>query len=132
MTERTRQARMPFFIMGSQRSGTTLLAMLLDAHPAIDVVDEDNRNFHFRHGPTFLLDFHRVRQHCLRCNHLVGFKAPRDTQRVDELFRTFAEAKILWLARPVEQVVNSDERTQLKRSDSPSKVTGAGTAPGDR
>ncbi|MHC4519482.1 MAG: sulfotransferase family protein [Planctomycetota bacterium] len=107
MTKRAGQARMPFFIMGSQRSGTTLLAMLLDAHPDIDVVDEDNPEFHFRRGPTLLLEFDRVRQHCSRCDHLVGFKAPRDTQRVDELLRTFTEAKILWVVRPVEPVVNS-------------------------
>jgi hypothetical protein len=93
--------------MGCQRSGTTLLTLILSMHPAVQVIDEPDTRFHVVSGETALLDFDLVEAASLRQRALLVFKAPRDTHRIDELFSHFRNARLLWLTRPVEPVVAS-------------------------
>lgn len=93
--------------MGSQRSGTTILSMILDVHPEISIIEEDNCGFHFQGSHTLLLDFTKAKTYKSETSRYIGFKAPRDTHRVNELFSTIPNTKIIWISRCVEPVVSS-------------------------
>lgn len=95
------------FIMGAQRSGTTLLGMILSANQKIQVVDEDNLAYHYQGGETLLLDLDAAANLCRTSRDSVCFKVPRDTHRIDEILTVFPEAKILWVTRSLFPTVAS-------------------------
>ena len=82
--------------MGCQRSGTTLLGLILNSHSEVTVIDENDNYFHKPSNLTILLDLNKVRsalQEPISQNHFI-FKAPRDTTRVDEIDSLFNSFKI--------------------------------------
>ena len=93
-------------ILGCQRSGTTVLAMSLDAHRDIELVEEDDTRFHFMCALTKRLDLKRVIENNPVVDNIVGFKSPRDSHRVKEI-AALPQVKVLWISRDVYQVVAS-------------------------
>ncbi len=72
---------MIFFIMGSQRSGTTLLGLVLAANPNIEITEENDLKYHYKGERTFLLDIDEVSTLDQQAEGCFGFKVPRDTHR---------------------------------------------------
>lgn len=83
------------------------MGLILDSHPRIKLIDEDDRSFHFVGDTTFLLDLERARCAQADSGSILCFKAPRDTFRVAELFRAMPRARLIWISRAVEQVAAS-------------------------
>lgn len=83
-----------FFIVGSQRSGTTLLRLILDSHPALTVYDEGEANGLIRSGRF-------ARQ------GLTGFKVPRWTHRYEFLNRKHPAASYIFMKRDIRSIVAS-------------------------
>ncbi len=96
-----------FIITGCQRSGTTLLGMALDAHARLTVIEEDNSQFHESIGETLLLKFQACRDYHPAGFNNIGFKAPRDSHRLEDFTRAYPVLKTLWLRRPAVQTVAS-------------------------
>jgi len=93
-------------ITGCQRSGTTLLGMILEAHPRIDLIDENNPHYHPVGEITYELDVEAAaKPH--RGNSVLGFKAPRDSHRVAEIVQGIPHLRVLWIERDILQVVSS-------------------------
>jgi len=103
-----------FIITGCQRSGTTLLGIILDAHQDIDIIEEDNGAFQERIGETLLLKFQNCIDYAASQAQHIGFKAPRDSHRMLSLKTKHPELKTLWLARPAVQVVASMIALEIK------------------
>src|SRR5204863_565536 len=97
-----------FFVAGCQRSGTTLLRLILECHPAVFCFDE--------------LDSYRVlstRSYAEPIvKYLVGFKIPRWAEQIDaEVLRDFGEPatarkiyngqKIIFITRDYRDVIVS-------------------------
>jgi len=96
-----------FVVTGCQRSGTTLLGMALEAHPRIDFMDESDRRFHTKGDLGRTLDLAAVVARVGSAGRLAGFKAPRDSHRVEEIDRALPSVRIVWVEREVRQVVAS-------------------------
>jgi hypothetical protein len=96
-----------FLILGCQRSGTTLLGMALQAHPGIDLIEENNPRFHNQYALTKQLNLHAVKEYAPEGCELVGFKSPRDSHRCEEIIRTIPRVRIVWISREIYQVVAS-------------------------
>jgi len=94
-------------ILGCQRSGTTLLGMILQAHSSVEVIEENNGRFHQIYALTRLLDLARVDSYQSTDAKLAVFKAPRDSHRICEIEQTLPQAKTIWVSREVNQVVAS-------------------------
>jgi hypothetical protein len=98
--ENTRKTRSQvfFFIIGSQRSGTTLTKLILDSHREFKVYDE------FQYGDSY----GRIKNKKYSQKHkFVGFKVPILTSRYAYLSRKFPGAKYIFLRRDILSVVNS-------------------------
>jgi len=102
------QLNQPVFIIGCQRSGTTLLNLMLDSHPNVHGVDE----MHFNAGHMREYMFGSAYRPC------VCFKLPTATHTVQEL-KTFPGVKILWALRDPRQVVASMLKLSLHLEDTP-------------
>lgn len=93
-----------FFILGCQRSGTTLLRLILDSHPDIVCYDEEV-------GYTAIEN--SVPTEELTAGHapaLLGFKLPIWTElfaEYPEFFERFGRDKVLFLDRDIHEVVAS-------------------------
>ncbi len=89
-------ANTPILITGCQRSGTTLLSLVLDSHPRIHSVDEADfdprRQGEYLESPEF--------------HPSVAFKLPSRAHRV-EAFAALPGARILWCRRDPRAVVAS-------------------------
>jgi len=83
-----------FIIAGCQRSGTTLLKLILDEHSQIDVIDEDVVGFH---GEK-IADFNRK-------DHVFGFKLPMVTNNLDLL--KSKNLKLVHIIRDPRDVIKS-------------------------
>lgn len=84
-----------FFIVGPQRSGTTLTELILDSHPKIAVFGEP--------GTYEKLDNHNPEPR----DHILGFKIPMWTHRWKYFQKEFPRAKILFMARDVKAITAS-------------------------
>jgi hypothetical protein len=96
-----------FLITGCQRSGTTLLAMALEAHPMIEMVEENDKRVHVEGNVTRELDFRAALSFAERRDQVVGFKSPRDSHRLDDLFAIHPSVRVLWIERDIRQTVSS-------------------------
>lgn len=94
------------FILGCQRSGTTLLAMLLNASSYVSLYDESinnvaNNNFRLRDESTIKSlierDWHKV----------LVFKALNDNQYAGNLLEYYGDTQGLWIYRCYQDTVNS-------------------------
>jgi hypothetical protein len=68
-------------VFGCQRSGTTLVYMLLTAHPMINGKDESECNFSFPKGSELLINYLHGKMTC--------FKLPTRTSELDLIIRKF-------------------------------------------
>lgn len=97
----------PFLITGCQRSGTTLLGMVLEAHPEIEIIEENNTRFHSHGKITRELDLPAVATHAPRRPALMtGYKCPRDSHRIREI-AAHDGFLVVWVVRQAKQVVSS-------------------------
>jgi hypothetical protein len=99
----------PVFILGKQRSGTTMLMRAFHRHPDMLVYDEHRDNAAF-------LDY-RIRSAETVRTLLVEAHFPAvcmkpicDSHRISELRKEFPEAHIIWLYRDFKDVANSSLR----------------------
>ena len=93
----------PILITGCQRSGTTLLSLILDSHPKIHGVDEvdyrnENLELYLRHS-----NYHPQ----------VVFKLPSFSSSV-ESFKLIPGLKVLWCIRDCRDVVSSMLKLSLR------------------
>ena len=94
-------------IFGCQRSGTTLLYMLLTSHPGITGKDEsENRNHNFPNGMALFRNHIRGQLTC--------FKLPTRTPDLKRV--RFPHAKIIWVTRSPLAVVSSMKSLYVEKS----------------
>jgi len=86
-------------ILGCQRSGTTLLLMLLTAHQKIRGKDEDESGFSFPGTFAFVGALLRGKKVC--------YKLPTRTHCLDLIMRRFPQATVIWISRDPLSVVSS-------------------------
>lgn len=96
-----------YFILGSQRSGTTLLGLCLEAHPDIELIEENDARFHQPYFLTRRIDLGLVNEYKPPCIKAICFKSPRDSHRVKSISLEINPVKILWMRRSVYEVVAS-------------------------
>lgn len=96
-----------FLILGSQRSGTSLLGMALEAHKNIELIEENNLEFHQQYALTKLIDLRAMSQYQSSRGIMTGFKAPRDSHRIKEFIDAIPDIKMIWISRNIYQVVAS-------------------------
>lgn len=90
-----------FFIVGCQRSGTTMLGLALDSHPDITIYDEPEA-------------YHRIRANDFIKRGYIGFKIPMWTHRHEYLISRYPNSKFIYLYRNIKSVVSS--MLKLQRS----------------
>jgi hypothetical protein len=97
----------PILITGCQRSGTTLLHLVLDSHPKIHSIDEmayaSDKVNDYLHSP----DFHPF----------VSFKLPRFASNLPFLTRFLSELKVLWCIRDPRDVIASMVHLHVKLNE---------------
>ncbi len=97
----------PILITGCQRSGTTLLHLILDSHPRIHSIDESgyaaDKVDDYLENP----DFHPF----------VSLKLPRFASNLACLTRNLSELKVLWCIRDPRDVIASMVNLHLKLSE---------------
>ena len=96
-----------YFILGSQRSGTTLLGLCLEVHPDVELVEEADTRFHQPYFFTKRIDLRCVNNYKPDKKRVICFKSPRDSHRVKAIRDEVDSAKILWMRRSVYEVVAS-------------------------
>jgi hypothetical protein len=118
-------------ILGSQRSGTTLMFLMLTAHPRVTGLDEIHAKFDLPPWPV------------VAANALAGkrtvYKLPTVTAKVNEIARAYPHSQLIWMIRHPFAVVASmrnlvfpDGRTWLdKYGLKEAQKTLAVTAPED-
>jgi hypothetical protein len=96
----------PVFIVGCQRSGTTMLVNVFRKSPECRVYNEGNKN------PAF--DYYRLRSNEIvkyliqkSKQSIVVFKPVLDSQHIDRLLDLFPHAKAVWMYRDYRDVVKS-------------------------
>lgn len=107
-----------FFILGCQRSGTTLVRLILESHSKISCIDEPE---------TYqrLLEFKK--NNSIEPNSLLGFKAPLITEQLNEAFfsdvsldfvipNKFKNVPRIFLVRDVRDTIVSMRRLQQGKS----------------
>ena len=95
----------PVFIVGVQRSGTTMLGECLEMNPEImHYPEHDGRAFH----DFILRDDDTIRSLVRRCPHKqVVFKPLTDSHRVHDLITRFGDGKAIWMYRRYENRATS-------------------------
>ena len=96
----------PIFIVGCQRSGTTMLQKVLRRSPQIQVYGEDSKKafgegVRVRSEDTLRFLIYLSRE------PIVVFKPLNDTQNTDNLLKIHPNAKAIWMYRQFHDVVNS-------------------------
>ncbi len=88
-----------FLIMGCQRSGSTLLESIFNAHPDVHVVGEENWDaYKYFDTPHALNDFPEP---------VIGLRIPAATHRIDYAVKAFPQARVLFTMRDPRDVVTS-------------------------
>ncbi|MFL7868010.1 MAG: sulfotransferase, partial [Anaerolineales bacterium] len=86
-------------VVGSQRSGTTLMFLMLTAHPRITGLDEHHAEFALPRWPVIAV------------NAALGkrtlYKLPMATGSVAEICRNFPKSQLIWMLRHPFAVVAS-------------------------
>lgn len=82
-----------FLIFGCQRSGTTLLLSVLNAHPQITTIDETEFPSPYPFPSAQRLAFNKI------TNNYLCFKMLEHSNKLDFLKRFYPHAKILWPIR---------------------------------
>ena len=93
------------FLLGEMRSGTNMLTECFDHTPGTEIFNEhDDAAFEGYE----LRDLETTRQLIARSpgSHVV-FKSIADSARADELLATFPSARVIWIYRRYQDVVNS-------------------------
>lgn len=94
-----------FLIVGCQRSGTTLLESILDAHPLVRVVGEENWDaYRYFASPELLNDF---------VEPYIGLRIPAATQRVEHAVKALPTARVIFIMRNLFDVVTSMRKLQM-------------------
>ena len=83
-----------FFIVGSQRSGSTLLKLILDSHPDIIVYEESE-------------SYKKLENNDYPQDRVVGFKIPIWTSRISWLKKEYPNAKYIFLKRDLRAIACS-------------------------
>jgi len=86
-------------IMGCQRSGTTLLYMMISSHPRIAGLNEDEAGYMYPTWLRLLLD--------LLCRKRTCFKLPTRTGDLPHLRDRFPHARIVWIVRDPQATIAS-------------------------
>ena len=94
-------------VLGCQRSGTTLLYMLITSHPNITGKDESESGFTFPRSPQLLDALVKGRMTC--------YKLPTQTPKLNFIMKRFPFAKILWIKRDPLSVVSSMRSLQISK-----------------
>ena len=81
--------------------------MALEAHPLIEIVEENDGRFHVPGEVTRELDLEAASVQVARDRRMIGYKAPRDSHRLDEVMTAFPLVRIVWVERELRQVVSS-------------------------
>lgn len=92
-----------FFIIGCQRSGTTMLEAILNAHPRVHVVGEEERaayRYFWKEA-----DLGELPDEC------VGLRVPAGTHQLDHAL-AHGEARVLFVLRDPRDVVSSMHRAR--------------------
>ena len=98
--------KVPIFIVGCHRSGTTMLLNVLRRSPRVQVYDEGDRRA-FGEGVRILSDNTlRFLIYRSRTSH-VAFKPLNDSQNADKLIELNSNARAIWIYRDYHDVVNS-------------------------
>lgn len=90
-----------FFIFGCQRSGTTLLLSILNAHPQITCVDETEFSSPYPFPSAQRLAVNKI------ANHYSCFKMLEHSHKLDFLKKFYPHAKILWPVRNPHSTISS-------------------------
>lgn len=90
-----------FFIFGCQRSGTTLLLSILNAHPQITCVDETEFPSPYPFPSAQRLAVNKI------TNHYLCFKMLEHSHKLDFLKKFYPDAKILWPLRNPHSTISS-------------------------
>lgn len=111
----------PFYIIGCQRSGTTLLRLILDSHPQVSCVDESSA-YDLLQDPThqYVPQKPGVK--------LVGYKIPRYTEQLDQPWvsdfglpgqspQFYAGDPLIFLVRDVRDVICSALNLRMEGSN---------------
>ena len=98
----------PVFVLGKQRSGTTMLFNYFESRPDTETYNESN-------GRIFTdFQLHPLPQVQELLSHsrapFTVFKSICDSHRIQELFETFPNARIVWAQRDCKDVANSSIR----------------------
>ncbi|MCP5149819.1 MAG: sulfotransferase [Chromatiales bacterium] len=100
-----RHAATPVFVFGAQRSGTNMLARLLERHPRVECLHEyDDEAFR-----DYVLkdDAHIERLIGRSRASSIVFKCISDSQRARAILNRFPTARSIWIHRSCDDVVNS-------------------------
>lgn len=101
----SRLERTPVFIVGCQRSGTTMLQTVLSRSPAVSAHSETHRSVF---DSTHLRSIGNVRYRVLASKRpVVEFKPLNDAQHTDKLLAIHPDAKAIWIYRDYNDVANS-------------------------
>lgn len=97
------------FVLGKQRSGTTMLMNCFHRHPGTVVFDEDRNNAAF---DDFLIrDFEKVNKIIQNARYpAVCFKPICDSHRITEFYHEIPNNHIIWMYRHYNDVANSSLR----------------------
>jgi hypothetical protein len=96
----------PVFVVGCQRSGTTMFLRVLNRSPSVAVFEETNARA-YSEGWRLRSDDH-LRYLIHRTNtNIVAFKPLNDAQRVDRLLASHLDSKAIWIYRDYADVANS-------------------------
>jgi hypothetical protein len=105
-------SRRIIFVLGCQRSGTTLLYMLLSSHPSIYGYNEDELVFSF---PRLEIILRRALLRTIKSEYLC-FKLPTKTPEIKYFQDEYSHSKILWIIRHPYSVVSSMRSLIVPRS----------------
>ena len=98
-------AKTPLFVVGCQRSGTTMLLQIMDKSPYCSIFHESDR---FAYEKTRIRSDQRIRAIIRRSPTPVPvFKPINDSQHADRFLAMHPHAKCVWLFRNYFDVVNS-------------------------
>jgi Sulfotransferase family len=95
-----------FLIVGCQRSGSTLLESIFDAHPLARVIGEENwTSYDYLDHPEKLSVFPE---------DFIGLRVPAATHGLEYIIKTYPDAKVLFTLRDPRDVVTSMRKLRME------------------